>query len=76
MDLDNITDIEVLRNALKKHMVKVKKDFYSEDGTRYLFKKDHWYNLSQDEFDVTIFSDNGESYCMFSYDTTKDYLYE
>ena len=41
MNLDNITDIEILRNTLKKHMVKVKKNCCSEDGTMYMFKQNH-----------------------------------
>ena len=45
MNLDNITDIEILRNTLKKHMVKVKKNRCSEDGTMYMFKKNHWYDV-------------------------------
>lgn len=39
MDLDNITDIEVLKSALKKYMVQMKKDAHSNDGTDYLFKE-------------------------------------
>lgn len=76
MNLDNITDIEVLRNALKKHMVKVKKDFYSENGTMYIFKTDHWYNVEQDEDYITIYSDDEKSYCMFSYEEADEYLYK
>ena len=38
MNIDAIIDIDVLKNTLKKYMVKVKKDFYSEDGTMYIFK--------------------------------------
>ena len=38
MDLDNITDIEVLRTAFKMNMIKAKTDFYSEDRKHY-FKK-------------------------------------
>ena len=76
MDLDNITDIEVLRSTLKKHMVKVKKDFYSEDGTMYIFKANYWYNVKQDEDYITIYSDDGESYRMFSYEEADEYLYK
>lgn len=75
MDLDNITDIEMLRNIAKKHMVKAKQDFYAEDGTLYKFKKDHWYDLEQDEYGVTVFSTDGKSYCIFTYDNAKEYLY-
>lgn len=75
MDIDAITDIEVLRNALKKYMVKVKKDFYSEDGTMYIFKANHWYNVEQNEDYITIYSDDGESYCIFTYSNADKYLY-
>lgn len=44
MDLDKITDIELLRNICKQFMIKMKKD-YIEDG--YTFKKDHWYFFEQ-----------------------------
>ena len=42
MDLDNINDIEVLRDLAKKNRVKMKKDAYANDGTNYLFKENHW----------------------------------
>ena len=45
MDLDNITDIEILRNELKKHMTQMKQDKYSNDGEKYLFRKGFWYVL-------------------------------
>ena len=62
MDLDNIIDIEVLRTELKKHMVKIKAPI--EDNK--IFKVGHWYNLSQDEYDITIYDGNG-GYYMMSY---------
>lgn len=57
MDLDKITDIELLRNICKQFMIKMKKD-YIEDG--YTFKKDHWYFFEQNEFGVEIFSTDEE----------------
>lgn len=62
MDLDNITDIEVLRKELKRHMVKIVAPI--EDNKN--FKVGHWYNLNQGEFDVTIYDGNG-GYYMMSY---------
>lgn len=62
MDLDNITDIEVLKKELKKHMVKIKVPI--EDNKN--FKVGHWYDFSQDEYYVTIYDDNG-GYYMMSY---------
>ena len=75
MNLDNITDIEILKNTLKKHMVKIKKNCCSEDGTMYIFKANHWYNVKQDEDCITIYSDDGESYCIFTYSNADEYLY-
>lgn len=74
MDLDNITDIEILKNTLKKYMIQMKKDVHSNDGTDYLFKKGFWYYVTQDETDVTIYSDDMEHICMFDYDTSERYL--
>lgn len=62
MDLDNITDIEVLREELKEHMVKIKAPI--EDNKN--FKVGYWYDFSQDEYHVTIYDDNG-GYYMMSY---------
>lgn len=62
MDLDNITDIEVLRKELKRHMVKIKVPI--EDNKN--FKVGHWYNFNQDDYDVTIYDGNG-GYYMMSY---------
>lgn len=40
MDLDNITDIEILKSALKKYMVQMKKDAHSNDARIIFLKKD------------------------------------
>lgn len=75
MDLDNIADIEVLRNELKKYMAQMKQDKYSNDGENYLFKKGFWYGFIQDEFGVTIYSDdNMEHECFFDNDRVEKYL--
>ena len=37
MDLDNITDIEALRNIAKSYMVQMKRDTEANDGTDYIF---------------------------------------
>ena len=42
MDLDNITDIEILRNELKKHRTQMKQDNYSIDGEFYLVRQGCW----------------------------------
>ena len=63
-----------LRELMKKHMVKMKKDAYANDGTSYIFKENHWYNIGQDQFSVTIYSDDFKSGCCFTYDEAKQYL--
>ncbi len=39
MDIDSITDIEVLRDLVKQNRVKIKKDSFATDGTNYIFKE-------------------------------------
>lgn len=75
MDLDNITDIEVLRNIAKKYMVKVKVNILSDNGIC-IFRAGHWYDFEQSDFDITIFSDDGQSHYSFSYEKAGEYLYE
>lgn len=76
MDLDNITDIEVLRTALKRNMIKAKTNFYSEDK-KYYFRKDHWYwvDMCFDWGDVTVFSDDFESTRTFRNFEAQRFLY-
>ena len=76
MDIDNIMDIEVLREAAKYGRVKMKKDCYSTDGHIFIFKKDMWYHVDQDESGVTITSDDNEHYCDLSYEESDRYLYK
>lgn len=40
MDLDNINDIELLRNIAKSYMIQMKKDTNANDGTDIYLKKD------------------------------------
>lgn len=37
MDLDNMTNVEVLRNIAKSYMVQMKRDTDANDGTDYIF---------------------------------------
>ena len=76
MDIDNITDIEILRDAAKYGRVKMKKDCYSTDGYGFIFKKDMWYHINQEDFGVTIISDDGENWCDLSYEECERYLYK
>lgn len=75
MDIDNIMDIEVLREAAKYGRAKMKKDCYSTDGHEFIFKKDMWYHVNQDEFGVTITSNDGDSWCDLTYEEAERYLY-
>ena len=75
MDLDNITDIEILRNELKKHMTQMKQDKYSNDGENYLFRKGFGYCFIQETFGVTIYSnDDMEHECFFDNEVVEKYL--
>lgn len=76
MDLDNISDVETLRNIAKKHMVKMKKDTYATNGTGFLFKEGHWYEIDQDEYGVTVYSDDYSSECSFIYSEAENYLFK
>lgn len=40
MDLDNINDIELLKDIAKSYMIQMKQDTNANDGTDYIFKKD------------------------------------
>lgn len=75
MDLDNISDIEILREAAKCNRVKMKKDCYSTDGQTYIFKKNMWYHIDQDETGVSLMSDDGEYWCDLPYEECDRYLY-
>lgn len=73
MDLDNINNIEVLRNALKNICVKLKQDVKSINGD-YTFKKGFWYFVDQDEYGVSIYSNDYKYSAYFDYDEASKYL--
>lgn len=74
MDLDNINDVEVLRNLAKRNMVQMKKDCYATDGTGFIFKKGHWYFVEQDEYGVTIYTEDSSSMVFLNYDEADRFL--
>lgn len=74
MDLDNINDIEVLRNAAKFGRAQLKKDVNADRGN-YIFKKGYWYLVEQDEYYVSIYSDDYKYTRMFTYKEANEYLY-
>lgn len=57
MDLDNINDIEMLREAAKRGRVQIKKTI-AATGSEYIFRKGFWYFIDQDENGVTIYSEH------------------
>lgn len=73
MDLDNINDIELLRNVAKESRIKMKEDTDSDYGV-YTFKKGRWYYCEQDEYYVTIYSDDYKYTRMFTYKEADKYL--
>lgn len=74
MDLDNINDIEVLREAAKDCRVQIKKDV-KDDLDVYTFKKGYWYYVEQDQYYVTIYSEDYDYTRMFTYKEANEYLY-
>ena len=73
MDLDNIDDIEILREAAKRGRVKLKKDVISNDGV-YIFRKGQWYYMEQDRNGVYIFSEQYDYSADLTYETARRYL--
>ena len=74
MDIDNITDINVLRELVKQNRVKMIKDSYATDGTDYIFKEGYWYIVEQDQYGVTIYSEDMESIMFLNYDETERFI--
>lgn len=74
MDIDKITDIELLRTLAKQNRVKMKKDSYATDGTDYIFKEGYLYIAEQDQYGVTIYSEDMKSIMFLNYDETERFL--
>lgn len=76
MDLDNINDVEILREAAKKGRVQLKKDIdtTSRTGNKYTFKKGYWYLMEQDEYYIHIFSEDFTCDEYFTYREADEYL--
>ena len=73
MDLDNINDVEVLREAAKSGRAKLKKDVVSNNGD-YIFKKGFWYYVDQDDYEVSIVSEDFIYSASFTYGEALEYL--
>lgn len=74
MDLDNIDDIDLLRQLAKANRVKMKKDSYATDGTDFIFKEGLWYIVEQDQYGITVYSEDMESMMFLNYDESDRFL--
>lgn len=74
MDLDNINDIEVLRDILKRYMIKMKRDTNANDGSEFTFKKGYWYFIDQDNTGLTVYTEGGSHACFFNYDVANRFI--
>jgi hypothetical protein len=70
MKLNEINDIEVLRNQLKKTMIEIKETF-THGG--YTFNKGEFYHTEQDPEYVFLFTDE-DDVVIFDYDEVEKYL--
>ena len=69
MKIDEITDIEQLRELAKTCRAKVLKDCKATDGSDFIFKAGEWYMVEQDEEGVTLYSeDENEATISFPYE--------
>jgi hypothetical protein len=71
MDLDKITDIELLRNMLKNHMVCIKEDIKTPT---HLYKKGEWYFYVQDDDGVFLYLNDYTCGLQLTYDEAKEFL--
>lgn len=74
MNIDNITDIEVLRNLAKSFMVCAAKDFSADFGEDFMFKKGEYYPCEQDQNYIHVFSDDYMCSALLTYDEANDFL--
>ena len=70
MDLDKITDIELLRNMLKDHMVCIKEDIKTPT---HLYKKGEWYFYVQDNDGVFLYFNDYSCRLQLTYDEAKEF---
>lgn len=75
MDIDNITDVELLRKLAKANRVRIKKNSHATDGTDFVFKEGLWYIAEQDQYGITIYSEDMESMIFLNYDEVDRFLY-
>lgn len=73
MDLDKITDIEVLRNLCKKNMVCLKKTVKTPT---HIYKKGEWYFSIQDKDGVFLYFDDISCGLQLNYNEADEFLYK
>jgi len=71
MDLDKITDIEVLRNLCKFYMVQLKEDIVT---TTRLYEKGKWYHCIQDEDGAFLYLEDPSCGVQLTFDEMFIYL--
>lgn len=74
MDLDNINDIELLKDIAKSYMIQMKQDTNANDGTYYIFKKGYWYFFDQYETGITVYTEDSSHACFLEYDEADRFL--
>lgn len=74
MDLDNINDIEELREIAKRDRAHLLEDVVSDRGN-YTFKKGWWYLVDQDDYYVYIHSEDYTYTKSFTYKEANRYLW-
>ena len=74
MDLDNINDIELLKQLAKANRVKMKRDSSATDGTDFIFKEGLWYIVEQDQYGITVYSEDMESMMFLNYEEADRFL--
>ena len=71
MDLDKITDIELLRNLCKKSMVYLAETIETPTHT---YKKGEWYFYTQDEDGIFLFLNSTTCGLLLDYDEVERFL--
>lgn len=73
MDLDNINDIELLRELAKIGRVQLAKNVNADNGN-YTFKEGYWYLMSQGENAVYLFSEGHKYRATLTYKAARECL--
>ena len=71
MDLDKITDIELLRSLCKRNMVCLNETIETPTRT---YKKGEWYFFTQYENGVFLYFDNATCGLLLDYDEAERFL--